>query len=128
MKRVRPGLRQRMVRRHQGAVLLEAIVALTLIAIAGVSLLELTVQTTSAEAAARSRSEIVMEANAFLESVSMWPRVDLDRHQGRRQEGKLELLTERITPTLYHVVIGTSVSEGAPMKVLIETTFYRHAS
>jgi len=127
MIRIRQGKRLQTPVAFRGTVLLEVIVALTLVAVAGVSLLELTMQAASAAGAARQRAEMVADANAFLESISLWPRADLDRHIGRRREGKFEVLTERPTPTLYHVVIGARESDGGQLHVIVETTLYRQA-
>lgn len=109
----------------RGAVLLEAIAALALVGIACVSLLELTLQTTSAATTSRDRSKMVIDANAFLESVSLWPRGDLDRHLGQRHEGKFAMRVERLTPTLYQVAILSNTSVAARAAVLVETTLYR---
>lgn len=110
-------------RGHAGAVLLEVIAAMTLFAIAGVALLELALQSDHAVSyVVMNRAELA-KANAFLESVALWTRDDLDRHLGRHSEGQFALLVDRIAPTLYHVVLTTSHrGNEAP---LLETTLYR---
>ena len=110
-------------RAHAGAVLLEVIAAMTLFAIAGVALLELAVQSDLAVShVVMNRAELA-QANVFLESVALWTRDDLDRHLGRHSEGQFALVVDRISSTLYHVLLTTSHrGDEAP---LLETTLYR---
>lgn len=114
----------RRVPRH-GSALLEVIAALTVFAIAGVSLLELTVQAGRAVAGSRRAIHEIVSANAFLESVALWPRSDLDRHLGTHREGMFDLTVNRPTPTLYVVVLENRANQSTDRRVVLETTLYR---
>ena len=77
MRHARPG----------GAVLLEVIVALAVLTIAGVSAVAMANQAAQAVAHTRQREDDVRRASAFLGAVALWPREDLDRHLGDHREG-----------------------------------------
>lgn len=112
-------------RYRSGVVLLEVIAAMTLFAIAGIALLELALQSDEAVAHGVANREEIAMANAFLESIALWTRDDLDRHLGHRSEGQFGLVVDRVSPTLYHIVLTTSPrGNGAP---ILETTFYRES-
>lgn len=110
---------------RRGSALLEVIVALTVFAIAGVSLLELTVEAGHAVARSRGAVHELLSANAFLESVALWPRSDLDRHLGTHREGMFDLTVNRPTLTLYVVVLENRANQSTDSRVVLETTLYR---
>src|SRR5690348_5798339 len=91
-----------------GVVLLEVIVALTILAVAGVSLAVLATQSASAVRRARTANLETQQASGFLDAVALWPRADLDRHLGERPEGPWRLTIERPLPTLYTVTLADS--------------------
>jgi hypothetical protein len=106
--------------RH-GAVLLEAIVALVILAVAGTAAVTLVGQSADAVRRARLADEEVREAGAFLHAVALWPREDLDRRLGERPQGRWKLIVQRPTPTLYEVVLTDSAVEHE----VLRTTLYR---
>lgn len=108
--------------RH-GAVLLEAMVALSVLAIAGVGFVQLMRSAARALELAHSRDRMVANASAFMDVVALWPASDLDRRLGARQQGPWLLHVER-TRLTYHVVLIDSTS-GRPV---LETELYRPLS
>jgi hypothetical protein len=70
---------------------------------------------------ARSADVRVRRASGFLEAVALWPREDLDRRLGDRQQGPYRLRITRAASTLYVVQLWDSA--GAEM--LVGTAVYR---
>src|SRR6185437_15184452 len=87
--------------RPPGMVLLEVLVAMTILAVGGAAIVSL--------------------ASAFLDAVALWPRADLDRHLGVRAEGAWHLVVERPLPTLYQVTLTDSAHDHD----ILSTTLYR---
>lgn len=114
-----------MTRPPRGAALLEVVVALALLAVAGVALLELAVQSNDAVLRSRDAGAELRLANGFLESVSLWPRSDLDRHLGVRDERAFLMQVERPSPTLYRVVLYDRQRGIAAPRELLATTLFR---
>ncbi len=111
-----------------GTALLEAMVALTILTIAGGAAVALASQTTAAVDQARIRDAEMRRASAFLDAVTLWPREDLDRHLGDRREGSWVLRVDRPYPTLYAVALNTAPdsAHGRPlMRALLRTIIYR---
>jgi type II secretory pathway pseudopilin PulG len=105
----------------QGVALLEVLVALTLLASAGVAAVALASESGAAIARARARDESVREASAFFDAVALWTRGDLDRRLGERPQGPWRLRIDRPTATLYVLVLSDS---GSGAEVL-RTALYR---
>lgn len=108
-------------RGRHGMVLLEAIVALTIIGVAGVTAVSLAVSSLAAIDRAHKADERSQRASHFLDAVSLWTRADLDRHLGDRAEGSWRLRIERPTRTLYVVSLRDSTGE----RTLLTTALYR---
>lgn len=111
----------RSARRRRGAALLEAIVALTLLAFAAGSAIALSQQSAESVRRAREADAAMRDASAFLEVVALWPREDLDRRLGERAQGAWRLHIDRPTPTLYVVTLA----DTAGGRVLLHTALYR---
>ena len=111
----------RSMRRRAGAVLLEAIIALAILAIAGTATTSMIVESSETVAHAEQAERALQQASDFMDDVAVWPRADLDRHLGDRPEGAWRLRVDRPWPTLYTVVLTDSAS-GA---VLLTTALYR---
>lgn len=114
MRRVRRGARP-------GAVLLEALVALTILAVAGAAVVALAADSARAVERAATADAAVQRASAFLDAVALWPREDLDRHLGTRGEGPWRMTVDRPVPTLYAVALADSGGR----RVLLATVLYR---
>lgn len=107
--------------RRLGAVLLEAVVALAILATAGVGLVAFAAAAMQAVAHRRDAETEMRHASAFLDAVALWTRDDLDRHLGTRPEGRWRLFINRPTGTLYLVTLRDSTTGGE----LLHTALFR---
>lgn len=114
MQRVRPHERR-------GIVLLEAIIAMTILAVAGAAVVALATDAARAVDRAQVADAATARASAFLDAIALWPREDLDRHLGTRNEGVWRLIVDRPTSTLYSVELADSTGTH----VLLHTVLYR---
>ena len=119
-------MRSSLVRRsrhaRRGVALLEALVALLVVATS------LAAEATRAVDRGRARDAAVRRASAFLDAVALWPRADLDRHLGDRPEGAWTLRIDRPAPTLYVVTLLPADSMQTPpdgVPPLLVTWLYR---
>lgn len=106
---------------RKGAVLLEAIVAVVILAVAGTAAVTLVSQSADAVRRARGADAEARQASAFLHAVSLWTREDLDRRLGDRPQGGWRLQVQRPTPTLYEVALVDS----ARTHVILRTSLFR---
>jgi type II secretory pathway pseudopilin PulG len=104
-----------------GVVLLEAIVALTILTVAGLATVAIVRQGIDSVRRAENAEAEVRRASAFMDAVALWPRVDLDRHLGDRAEGPWRLVIDHPAPTLYLVALTDSLSR----RELVRTALYR---
>jgi len=102
-------------------VLLEALVALTILATAAASIVAFANDSTRTVRHARDAEREMRRASALLDAVALWPREDLDRHLGERQEGSWYLHIARVTPTLYSVLL----TDSSGTRELLRTAVYR---
>jgi type II secretory pathway component PulJ len=110
-----------MSRARRGIVLLEALVAMTLLVTVAAVAIAVTAESARAVARTRQREQETRDANAFLSAVALWPRADLDRHLGSRKQGIWSMHVDRVTATLYAVTLNT----GNPRRLLLVTALYR---
>lgn len=108
---------------RRGATLLEAIVALTLLAMTGLSGLALVRSAVSLTGEAERSESVVADASNFLNSVSLWTREELDQRLGEREQGIWRLEIDRTTPELYIVILRDSL--GA--RTVLRTALFRAA-
>lgn len=108
--------------RH-GAALLEAIVALTILATAGAAVVAIAAQSAHAVERAQIADADNRQASAFLDAVALWPREDLDRHLGVREQGPWLMAVDHPSPAVYAVTLADS----AGGRVLLRTALYRPA-
>ncbi len=104
-----------------GVALLEAIVALTILATAGAAVVVLAADSARAVERASTADTDTRTASALFDAVALWPREDLDRHLGAREEGVWQMTVDRASPTLYAV----TVTDSAGHRVLLHTVLYR---
>ena len=115
-------------RARAGAVLLEVIIALAILATAGAAITLLASESAHAVRLARAADAESARASAFLDAVALWPRADLDRHLGDRAQGRWRMRMDHPTPTLYVVTL----TDSAARIELLRTALFRpepsHAS
>lgn len=114
MRRVRRG-------KPSGVVLLEVIVALTILSFSIASTAAVAVASLDSVRRAEGDEDAVQRATALMTAVSMWPRADLDRHLGMHAEGDMLLRIDRPDATLYDVSIADSTGRTA----MLHTMLYR---
>jgi type II secretory pathway pseudopilin PulG len=103
-----------------GAALLEVIVAVSILATAGTAAVAMTSESARAVERARDADRRAREAGAFMEAVALWPRADLDRRLGEREQGPWRLTIQRPDPELYTVsLVDSSGTE------LLRTALFR---
>jgi type II secretory pathway pseudopilin PulG len=105
----------------RGAVLIEAVVALTVLATVGSAAAWMASESLRAVERAWAREADTRAAARLLAAVSLWPRADLDRHLGASAQGPWRLRIDRPRPTLYVVSLADSAG-GDP---LLETSLFR---
>src|SRR5688500_8489510 len=96
------------MRERRGAVLLEAIAALTILATAGAAIVAMAAQSARAVEHARVADTESLRASSFLDAVYLWPREDLDRHLGVREQGSWLMAVDRPARHLYVVTLADS--------------------
>ena len=109
--------------KRPGAVLLEVMVALAILASAGVTVVSLAAESARAVTRARDAEGELRAANAFFNTVALWPRADLDRHLGDRRQGRWVMRVDRPYPTLYVVTL----SDSSTRALILRTSLYRPA-
>lgn len=108
-------------RPRHGVVLLEAIVALTILTVAALASVAMVRQAVESARRAEVTEGEIRKASAFMDAIALWPRADLDRHLGNRAEGPWRLVIDRPVPTLYLVALTDSLSR----RELVRTALYR---
>ena len=104
-----------------GAVLLEVLVALTVLALVGLSAAALE-REASAVMMSSDVSVIELEAASdLLEVATLWPLEDLVRHLGTTSEGQFLLRVSARGPTVFHL----SVQPALTTRVVLATDVYR---
>ena len=103
-----------------GAVLLEVLVALAILSVAGTGFVLATTESARAVARAREHDRELRRASAFLDAVALWPRADLDRRLGERRQGAWWLRVDRPDRRLYTVALFDSAGTE-----LLRTALFR---
>jgi hypothetical protein len=108
------------VRRH-GVVLLEALVAIAVVGMIASAAAWKTAETLHAVSRTHAREAEMRAAHGLMSAVYLWPREDLDRHLGSRPQGAWTMHIDRVSTTLYEVMLVDTVSGG----VLLRTALFR---
>jgi hypothetical protein len=109
------------VQERRGVVLLEVIVAVTILVIAGLSATLWVRQISDSLARTQTAANDVRTASRYLDIIALWPREDLDRHLGERRQGPWMVRIDRPTPTVY----GVAINDSLGTHVLLKTWLYR---
>lgn len=108
-------------RERRGAALLEALVALAVLATVGSTAAWTASESLRAVARAHERENETRAVARLLTAASLWSREDLDRHLGTRAQGRWRMRIDRPRPTRYDV----SVADSATGAVLLRTSVWR---
>lgn len=108
-------------RSRRGMTLLEVLVALAILATAATAVLGLARQSWRTVQSARDADRSLLHASAFLDAVALWPREDLDRRLGDREQTPWRMRIDRPLPTLYVVTLADSSGRDT----LLVTSLYR---
>jgi hypothetical protein len=107
---------------ERGAVLFEVLVAITLLLLAGVSVVMLVSDALRSEGVLRDREREVQELDRVMTAMTLLDRVDLDRRLGRHPIGPFVADVQRPEQSLYRIAV-TSAPNGAARTLV--TVVYR---
>lgn len=111
------------MRTEPGSALLEVIVAVTILALAGTAVIALVRENAATADLAAHREEELLRASAFLDAVALWPAEDLVRRMGNRAQGPWRLEIQRPEADLYAIRLTDSLGVE-----LLTTALYRPGS
>jgi len=106
---------------RQGFVLLEVLVAMTILLFGCVVVLDATNGIISSALHTSATEASVMDADQYMVAISLWPRNELDRHLGSHRRGDWILSIQRVSAALYDV----SIADSTARREWIRTTLYR---
>jgi type II secretory pathway pseudopilin PulG len=104
-----------------GATLIEAVVALALVALVGLSGVELARAATRVTDLGKDSERQMQAASDFLNAVSLWSARELDQRLGSREQGAWTLEVQRIVPQLYTVTLRDSTD----VDTILSATLFR---
>ncbi|MFL5493501.1 MAG: hypothetical protein ACJ8DC_03855 [Gemmatimonadales bacterium] len=104
---------------ERGAVLLEVLVALTLLLLAGVSAVTLLSDALRSEVALQDREREVQELDRLLTAMTLLERTDLDRRLGRHAVGPFVTDVQRPERSLYRIAVGGTPGRGVRTLVTV---------
>jgi len=93
------------LRNDRGVVLLEALVALLILATAGIALTETVTGGLRAEREARVRENTIATEERLLAALTLLTRGELDQRIGRREVGEFLVDVQRPEKTLYRIAL-----------------------
>jgi type II secretory pathway pseudopilin PulG len=102
-------------------VLLEVLLALTILGMVGAALTALALESGRSVARTAETERELRRASGFLEAVALWPRDDLDRRLGTRRQGAWLLTIDRRSTALYAIRLRDSTGSNE----LLHTVLYR---
>ncbi len=106
----------------RGLVLLEALLALAILSIAGLSAIGVVQHGLDQERRALAREHEVVEAARVLTALTLLTRTDLDQRLGRRRIGEFVAGIQRPEPALYRLAVAEAAH---PDVELLVTVVYR---
>jgi hypothetical protein len=110
------------LRNERGVVLLEVLVAVVILATAGIGLLELVGAGLLAERDARLRESTLASEERLLSALTLLNRKELDQRVGRRLIGAFIVDVQRPERTLYRIAL---LQEASPQAEDLVTVVYR---
>lgn len=112
------------MRNDRGIVLLEVLVALVVLATAGIALVETVGAGLRAERDAREREKVLGQEERLLNAHTLLNRSELDQRIGRREIGEFIVDVQRPERTLYRIAV---IQEQSPQVEDLVTVVYRAA-
>jgi len=112
------------VRNRHGVVLLEVLVALIILATAGIALVEVVAAGLRAERDAHERETLLAAEERVLAALTLLSRPELDQRIGRRHIGEFIADIQRPEPTLYRIAL---LQKESPHVEDLVTVVYRRA-
>jgi prepilin-type N-terminal cleavage/methylation domain-containing protein len=109
-------------RRAAGFALLEVLIALTILASAGITLIGLLDAGIQAETRTRSEESTLAAADRLLTATTLLTRTDLDQRLGHHDVGEFRITIQRPEPTLYRISLAET---RAPNLETLVTVVYR---
>lgn len=110
------------MRNERGVVLLEVLVAVVILATAGIGLVELVGAGLRAERDARVRESTLATEERLLAALTLLKRTELDQRIGRRPIGEFVVDVQRPEKTLYRIAV---LQEQSPQVEDLVTVVYR---
>ena len=107
------------VRKRAGSTLLECMVALSILGLAGVAAVQAVRESAHAVATSRLADKEIAQASAFLDYVALWSPSELDLRLGTHVQGRWRLRIDHVSAT-YHVVL----QDSSGRRNLIGTALY----
>ena len=108
-------------RPRRGSVLLEPLVAIVVVLVAGLAALTAVSGLRHTASAYLLRKQEMGAASAFLDAISLWPTAELDRRLGERTQGPFLLSIARSSETVYVVQLADRIWH----RRLLWTALYR---
>ncbi len=109
-------------RSRSGVALLEALIALAILSVAGLSVVALVDSLVRAQAAAMHRERTLTSAGRVLAAATLLRREELDQRLGTREVGEFVLDVQRPEKSLYRIAIGET---AVPAVELLVTVVHR---
>jgi hypothetical protein len=107
---------------ERGVVLFEVLVAVVILATAGIGLVELVGSGLRAERDARQRESTLATEERLLSALTLLNRKELDQRIGRRRVGEFVVDVQRPEKTLYRIAL---LQEQSPQVEDLVTVVYR---
>lgn len=109
-------------RSRSGVALLETLIALAILSVAGLSVVALVNALIGAQVEAAKREETLTTAGRILAAATLLRREELDQRLGTREVGEFVLDVQRPERSLYRIAISDKVG---PAVELLVTVIYR---
>lgn len=104
---------------RKGAVLLEVLIAVTVLATAGLALARHVAEAMRALEHASAQERELRAADRLVSAVSLWSRGELDARLGTRSQGDFRLEIQRADRNLYVVTLRDSTDERQLLRTMI---------
>jgi Tfp pilus assembly protein PilV len=104
---------------REGAALLEVVVGLTILAVAGTAFVALLAQSAESVRAFRHREAETVQAAAALERITLWSHTELAAHAGTIALPGLTVRISEIAPSLYAIAMTDSVDRVALLRTVL---------